>query len=130
MSATLFKWQKFRRTSLVKFTAHNAIVANSPVEVQATGRVVQQAAAGSTKIVGHAMETVADTDNVLVDIRGTIIVAKAKGAITAGDPIGAASDASGAYSTITVAAFGDVLKVVGIALDTISDGATGQVLLF
>lgn len=129
MAATGFQNPIFEDDSNVTFTASTAITKGSFVEVTAGTMQVGQAAAGSVKVVGVAKETVASADLVTVDVKGEIWLMKAKGAVTAGDPVGAASDGTAAVSTITVAAYGDVRKVHGIALQDIADGATGKVLV-
>lgn len=117
---------KYAPGAIVTFAAGGTITDGAFVEVTGT-MTVGQAAAASTKIVGVALQAGAAGDNLPVQLSGYIIVLKAKGAVSAGDPVGAASDGSAAVSTITVAAFGDVRKVAGVALEAISDGATGRV---
>ena len=129
MAATAFKNPIYEDDSNVTFTASGAIAAGAYVEVLTGTMVVGQAAAASVKIIGVSKETVATGDLVTVDCLGEIWTVTAKGAVAAGDPIGAVSDGSGAVSTITVAAFGDVRKVRGIALQAISDGQTGKVMV-
>jgi hypothetical protein len=121
------KTVKYRPGATVTFAAAGVITDGAFVEV--TGAMtVGQAAAASTKIVGVALQAaVAVGDLIPVQLSGYVIVLKAKGAVAAGDPVGAASDGSAAVSTITIAAFGDVRKVAGIALEAISDGNTGRV---
>jgi hypothetical protein len=120
---------KYRPGSIVTMKASAAITQGAFVEVSGDGTVAQ-AAAASTKILGVALQTAsAANDLIAVQLVGSVFVLKAKGAVTAGDPVGAASDGSAAVTTITVAAFGDVRKVFGIAINTIGDGNTGQILV-
>lgn len=120
---------RFKPGAIVTMKASGAITQGSFVEVSGDGTVAQ-AAAASTKIVGVALQTAgAANDLISVQVVGFVMVMKAKGAVTAGDPVGAASDGSSAVSTITVAAFGDVRKVFGIALNTIGDGNTGAIMV-
>lgn len=118
---------KYRPGSIVTMKVSAAVTNGALVEVSGNGTVAT-AAAGSTKIVGVALQTAsAANDLIAVQVTGYVFVLKAKGAVTGGDPVGAASDGSAAVSTITVAAFGDVRKVAGLALVDIADGATGMV---
>lgn len=117
---------KYRPGSIVTMKVSGAVTEGAFVEISGDGTVAQ-AAAASTKIVGVALQTAsAANDLIAVQLTGYVFVMKAKGAVTAGDPVGAASDGSAAVSTITVAAFGDIRKVVAQALNTVSDGATGM----
>lgn len=118
---------KYRSGAIVSMKASAAITQGALVEVSGSGTVAT-AAAGSTKVVGVAMQTAGAVNDIIpVQLAGYVFVLKAKGAITAGNGVGAASDGSAAVSAITVAAFGDVLKVVGIALEDISDAANGPI---
>lgn len=118
---------KYRPGSIVTFKAGGAITEGSFVEITGDNQV-GQAAAASVKIVGVALQTAgAAGDLIPVQLTGYVMVMTAKGAVSAGDPVGAASDGSAAVSTITVAAFGDVRKVAGIALQAIADAATGPI---
>jgi hypothetical protein len=121
---------KYRPGSIVTMKVSAAVTQGAPLQVSGDGTVAT-APTGSTKIVGIALQTAsAANDLIAVQVNGYVFVLTAKGAITAGDPVGAASDGSAAVSTIAVAAFGDVLKVAGIALTTAIDAASVQVYVF
>lgn len=118
----------YKPGSVVTFTTGGAVAAGALVEVTAD-LTVSQAAAGSIKVVGVALQTSSGAgDKLPVQIVGYVFNMKAKGAIVAGAPVGAASDGSAAVSTITPAAYADLQKIFGMALQAIADGATGWVL--
>jgi hypothetical protein len=118
----------FKPGSVVTFTTGGAVAAGALVEITAD-LTVSQAAAASVKVVGVALQTSSGAgDQLPVQIVGYIFVMKAKGAVAAGDPVGAASDGSAAVSKITPAAYADLQKIFGMGLQAIADGATGWVL--
>lgn len=118
---------RYRPGSIVTFKVSAAVTQGALVEVSGSGTVAQ-AAAASTKFVGVALQTAsAANDLISVQLTGYVFVLKAKGAVTAADPVGSASDGSAAVSTITVGAYTDIRKVAGIALEDIADGASGPI---
>lgn len=119
--------------SRVTFAISAAVTAGQMVEV--TGNMtVGPAGAASRKVVGMAMQTgSAVGDKIAVQIFGFIARLTASGAIAAGDELNPA--AAGAVATLAAAAaatLGDInnaRSVIGVALEAISNGATGRVLV-
>lgn len=119
---------KYRPGATVTLKVSAAVTQGSFVEISGSGTVAQ-AAAGSVKIVGVALQTAgAANDLIAVQLLGYVMLMKAKGAVTAADGVGAASDGTAAVSTITPAdTYAAVRKVVGLALEDIADTATGPI---
>ncbi len=120
---------KYKPGSVLTCKLSGTVTNGALVEVSGNGTVAQ-AAAGSVKVIGVALQSGGSGDLIPVQLTGYVFIMTAKGAVTAGDRVGAASDGSAAVSTVTVSAAGDTLKVAGIALNDIADGATGSVYIF
>jgi hypothetical protein len=120
----------------VTMSAGAAITAGRLVEVTGN-RVVGQAGAASLKVVGVALEgsdgVGAPTADKITVATGGVFLLTATGAIAAGDQLIAA--ANGTVSTLAAAAaatltdINNARAVVGKALEAISNGQTGRVLL-
>lgn len=99
---------------------------------------VQAAGAGSEKVVGVAMhdaDPAGEIKKVTVWLKGAVLPLKANGAITAGDLV----ESAAAGDVSTVAASGGAYvqgeannyrQLVGLALESISNAATGKIMVF
>lgn len=111
------------------FTTSAAVTAYRLVEVSGN-RTIAPAGAASRKVVGVAKQTgSAVGDKVSVATSG-VWKLRAQGAIAAGDEVGPGAGADGRVSTVAAGATADVTRtIVGLALEAISDGADGLILL-
>ncbi len=127
-SAVLVQHHTMRNGVTLLMTADGAVAATDIVIVGAANRDAKTAGADpTTGVIGVAVDTAADNASVRVVVSGpALITAAASGSVDRGDPI--TSAASGRAKAAAPAA-GVNSNIVGRAIDSVADAATGLILV-
>jgi hypothetical protein len=118
--------ENFYNGTIRTFIASGAITQNYPVELNATANTVNVIGAAADVVVGIALDTVADGQNIDVLMAGPTKLMVSAAAISKGDYVGL-SGTAGKIGSLTLDGSGTTLQyVLGIAMNAAS-GADEEV---